>query len=113
MSGLDLHYRINSLRKDLIYEVNLRINQENEKQFIAWLKPHIKEVVRKGNFISAKLFREVKDNSWTVQYLARDQKQLDFYLEHLAALFRSEAPTLFEGKFTCFRRIFQLEEEFI
>lgn len=94
----------------LIYEVNLEVKSQSADQFLIWLGPHIDQVTKLGNFKGAQLFEIKNDDSkgltkWSVQYICKDQEQLEKYIRDFAPKLRQEAIDLFGNNFTASRRI--------
>lgn len=47
----------------VIYEVNLDLEREIADQYIAWLKPHIQEIINLPGFVSAELMAREEEKA--------------------------------------------------
>lgn len=88
-----------------IYEVNLSIKQEVAKDFLSWLRAHMKEVIELGHFEKAELFSRENDCELTVHYHVKDQQTLDTYLKTHAPRLREEGLKRFSNQLTATRRV--------
>ena len=93
----------------LIYEVNLVVVKEIADAFAAWLKKHIDEVVRCGNFEKAEWYKSDKGEQ-TIHYYVKDRATLDKYLESHAPRLRKEGMEKFPNQFSATRRVLELRE---
>jgi hypothetical protein len=103
----------------VMYEVNLKVQKQIEKEFEIWLVGHINDVLRIEGFESASWFNVVSDRitadnetHWTVHYVLRDLQALNQYLEKHAQRMRQPAKDKFGEKFMADRRTFQPIQHF-
>lgn len=47
----------------VVYEVNLELNRDIADQYIAWLKPHIQEIISLPGFVSAELMAREEEKA--------------------------------------------------
>lgn len=64
----------------VVYEVNLTIDPEVAEEYLAWLRPHIKEILQLKGFVSAELLKRDASQSGeegkcTIPQLQRKQHQ--------------------------------------
>jgi hypothetical protein len=99
----------------VIYEVNLEIEAEIERDFSLWLKDHIHEILQFEGFVQAKWFtRNPEDENkpknlifWTIHYYLKDRKSLENYFEKHASRMRQEGMDHFGKQFKSNRRILE------
>ena len=100
----------------ILYEVNLQVDREIEDDYLAWLRPHIEEMLTFAGFIDAHLWTraaedegEVPDQTarFTIHYQVTDREHLDAYFQGPAQRMRDDGLLRFEGQFTASRRILQ------
>lgn len=91
------------------YEVNLKVEKSIEKDFEKWLVGHISDVLAIDGFESAHWYKVSSDSTshvdWTVDYVLRDQRALDSYLEKHAPRLRQPAKEQFGERFKADRRV--------
>ncbi len=92
-----------------IYEVNLSVEPAVVEDYLAWLRPHIDEMLTLPGFESAELVAwEGDDEGWkrfTVTYKVASREDLTAYLEVHAPRMRGDGVNRFEGSFRASRRI--------
>jgi len=101
----------------IYYEVNLKIDHSIYDDYIAWLKPHIEEMIKFKGFIDARLLQQTDVNDEqnkhiTVLYSLDHQEALQHYLKNHAHHMRDDGIKRFGDKFSATRRVFVVEEEF-
>ena len=100
----------------LIYEVNLEVNSDTEKEFKSWLDHHIVELLRTPGFKEAKWYALEQDKPgkvlYSVHYYVTDEAALDSYLKNHAPRFRADGLERFPGKYTAHRRVLTLVKKF-
>jgi hypothetical protein len=105
----------------VIYEVNVTVDPEVADAYIAWLGPHVEEVLRLPGFLEARWYdRKAADEGTvdgekvliSVHYLVRDRASLDDYLAHHAPRLREDGLRRFPDRFTANRRILHLARTF-
>lgn len=104
----------------IIYEVNLKIQNDTAEDYLKWLRPHIDEILKLDGFVRADLFsRNPEDEGgekdanhvyFTVQYHLVSRQALDDYLKNHAPRMREDGLKRFGGKFTASRRVLQFVE---
>ena len=100
----------------LIYEVNLRVDEEVAEAFAAWLRAHMREMLAFDGFEEARWYRLEPDTPgqvrWTTHYHVQNAESLDTYLRDHAAAMREDGLKRFGGKFSADRRILEEEARF-
>lgn len=99
----------------IIYEVNLDVDQEIQKEFESWLVPHIQEIIRLPGFTGAQWLNRdpsegeqtLKKHYWTVQYFLKDRESYENYLKNHARAMREDGLRRFGGKFEASRRLLE------
>ena len=99
----------------VIYEVNISVDANVFDEFMAWLQPHMKELLALDGFEKATLFERVateegaeKDDSkklLTCHYHVQSREHLQNYFDHHAARLRGDGMKRFEKHFQIERRI--------
>jgi antibiotic biosynthesis monooxygenase (ABM) superfamily enzyme len=88
------------------YEVNLELDPEIKEEYLAWLKPHIDQMLTFKGFENAILFENTeKANCFSVQYDVATMDDMNDYLTNHAAEMRNDAISKFADKFKASRRI--------
>lgn len=99
----------------LIYEVNLEVNVAIFDEYMAWLKPHIKELLVLEGFLKANILFDKKDEKKhlkkiSVAYYINDYQSYLNYIEHQAPQMRKAALERFNGQFRVnSRRVLDIE----
>ena len=105
----------------VVYEVNLSIDREIERDYRAWLDEHVRRILALPGFTGARLFRRDPADEGrsdegrvhlTVQYALVDRAALEAYLEQHAPALRREGLERFPGRFAATRRILDEESVF-
>lgn len=96
----------------ICYEVNIKIKNEVFSDYLDWLKPHIRQMLKFDGFTTADLFQEItetEDGSQkiTVNYYIENKEKLDHYLKNSASLMRNDGIEKFADLFSIERRIFK------
>lgn len=98
----------------LIYEVNLEVEESVRRDFMAWLKSHVQEILALDGFVGAQIFE--RDSSFegiesqgyfylTTHYYLEDRPSLSDYLSDHASRMRDDGIRSFGGKFSAERRV--------
>jgi cytidylate kinase len=105
----------------VIYEVNLLIDEDIYVPYMAWLKPHMQEMLTIDGFCSARLCDAVhlpSDEAATsgqrravASYVLTSRAHLQEYFDVHAARLRGDGVNRFKGKFSARRRIFSNMDE--
>eukprot|EP00003_Mantamonas_plastica_P031970 TRINITY_DN84_c0_g1_i7.p1 TRINITY_DN84_c0_g1~~TRINITY_DN84_c0_g1_i7.p1 ORF type:complete len:121 (-),score=26.20 TRINITY_DN84_c0_g1_i7:338-700(-) len=105
---------------NIIYEVNLFLDQEIETDYLEWLRPHMDEMLKIDGFLSATLTQvenlgehpKDEENEGRVQYTAlyvlKDREAFDSYVANQAKAMRGDAFKSFAGKFLARRKLFTI-----
>ena len=101
----------------MIYEVNLKISNDAFSDYVAWLTPHVEEMLTLKGFTECEISsRERADEDgykkMTVQYTIDSMENLDDYLENHSQRMRSDGLEKFPNKFSATRRFFEITKEF-
>jgi hypothetical protein len=100
----------------IVYEVNLRVDEDCAEAYRAWLVPHIQEILALPGFESAEIFEvdgeEEGRKGFCVQYRVSSRAALDDYLENHAPRMRADGEKNFGGRFAAARRVLELQESF-
>jgi hypothetical protein len=100
-----------------IYNVTINIDESIRKEWLAWMRSHIPEVLATGRFLGAKLTRvlveeETGGETYSVQYKARSRKDLDDYYRYDAERLRGAGIARFADKMLAFRTELEIIDEF-
>jgi len=95
---------------DTIYEVNLFVRREIEKDYRAWLELHIAEILALPGFVDAKSFDVHQDEAGDevaicVQYRLQSMAALENYFEQHAPRLRADGIARFGDHFRASRRV--------
>jgi hypothetical protein len=102
---------VDAIGGGLIYEVNLDLDAAIADDYLAWLRPHMRELCALPGFIDARLHAveepvaEPGRAAWCVHYRLRDQAALDDYLREHAPRLRADGIARFGGRFNASRRV--------
>ncbi|MGO1073455.1 DUF4286 family protein [Lysobacter sp. CA199] len=98
----------------VIYEVNLDLDASIAEDYLAWLRPHMREICALPGFLGASL-HEVSEPAaepgrvaLCVQYRLRDQSSFDDYQRDHAPRLRADGIARFGGKFNASRRVLRV-----
>lgn len=98
-----------------VYVVRIEVDAAISESYLAWLKPHITEVVQAGGFTHAEFYEpeEVASDRrvFVVHYHARSRKELELYLARSAPKLRADADRRFGGRFQGTRQILNFRSE--
>lgn len=99
----------------ILYEVNLKIDQDVYAKFLPWLEEHVTEMLTFKGFIEAKFLKlndSGKDDGTThltVVYTLESMSDLQHYLDNNSQHMREDGLNKFPGKFTATRRVFSID----
>jgi hypothetical protein len=101
----------------IIYNVTINVEDSIHYDWLFWIKPHIKQVLNTGKFISAKMTKilveeEMEGTNYSIQYVAKSNDHLQAYYKEDAQKFRQEGITKFGSKMLAFRTELLIIEEF-
>ncbi|WIO73051.1 DUF4286 family protein [Porticoccaceae bacterium LTM1] len=103
----------------LIYEVNLTVNDDVAKEYKAWLKTHIDEILAIDGFHAAKMYQRDSDEAggngecWTIHYFLESREALNNYFDLHAEKMREDGLKRFGGKFSASRKVLEPMEKFV
>ncbi|MFD0964363.1 DUF4286 family protein [Pseudofulvibacter geojedonensis] len=98
-----------------IYNVTVNVDDSIRLDWLQWIKPHIKEVLATGRFVSAKLTQVLADEgngtTYAIQYTAESRANLNAYYELDAPKLREDGRKRFGDKSLAFRtELFVIDE---
>lgn len=109
----------------LIYEVNLTVDGDVAPDFSAWLREHIREMLKLDGFDAAALYVRSDDpdalpeddaptgaRHWTVHYQVESRDHLRNYLDTHAERMRQDGLDRFEDRFAAERRVLKQQRTF-
>lgn len=109
----------------LIYEVNVTVDGDAAPRISAWLREHVREMLRLDGFEAAVWYDRYDDagtvpedgeptepRAWTVQYQVRDRDALRAYFDEHAETMRREGIEKFGDHIESHRRIFEQKRLF-
>lgn len=101
----------------IIYNVTINVDDSIHYDWLFWIKPHIKDVLATGKFISAKMTKvlveeDMDGTNYSIQYTAENRTNLDAYYAEDAPRLREKAIAKFGTKMLAFRTELLLIEEF-
>jgi hypothetical protein len=101
----------------IIYNVTINVEDSIHYDWLFWIKPHIKEVLATGKFVSAKMTKvlveeDMDGTNYSVQFTAKNRADLDAYYTEDAPKLREAAIAKFGTKMLAFRTELLLIEEF-
>ncbi|MEC9072583.1 MAG: DUF4286 family protein [Myxococcota bacterium] len=98
----------------IVYEVNLRVDEALVEEYLAWLRPHIEEMLAFPGFLGAQLWtRRAEDEGdapddtrrFTVHYQIATREDLEAYFQGPAQRMRGDGLKRFTGRFSATRRV--------
>ena len=100
-----------------IYNVTINIDSVVHDEWLTWMETHILEVLNTGKFISAKFTQvmveeEMGGKTYSVQYTANTQADLQKYYKEDADDLRIKSLQKFGDKMLAFRTELKLVKEF-
>lgn len=100
----------------VIYEVNLKVNNEIFTKFIQWLSLHIEDVLKFPGFVKAVFLRDFESDddlqkNISIQYYLNSPKSLDNYLKNHAPTIRQVGLSKFPNQYSYSYRILEVQEE--
>ena len=93
------------------YEVNLGVEREVAADYLAWLKPHMVEILSLEGFVEARC-HEVESTGeelllLSVHYRVESREHLETYFREHAERLRGDGLRKFDGRFSAQRRIYK------
>lgn len=90
----------------ILYEVVITVAPQARADYLAWLKPHMDEMLSFDGFQSADMFVNTEDeNEITCHYRLRDMVAMNAYLEGPAKAMRADGVKRFGDRINARRRI--------
>lgn len=95
----------------VVYEVNIDIDPAIRAEYLAWLRPHVDEILALPGFSGADVFEVVDpacDDGWIgicTQYRLADRAALDAYLREHAPRLRADGVARFGDRMRGRRRV--------
>lgn len=97
-----------------LYEVKLEIDAEAREEFLAWIAPHMREVLATGCFVAAQMYRQVDSapdrQIFVCHYHARSTAEIHEYIDVKSAPLRADGVRRFGTRMRAERRILDLTE---
>jgi len=96
----------------------INIEETAHKKWLQWMKQHhIPNVLSTGKFLSAKFTKvlveeDMGGHTYSVQYTAANQENLEKYYQEDAERLQEEVTKLFAGKFVSFRTELEVVDEY-
>lgn len=95
----------------VLYEVVITVAPEIRADYLAWLKPHMDEMLTFDGFLSAAMFvNSENENEITCHYRLKDQSAMNAYLEGPAKEMRADGVKRFGDNIRATRRILTAQE---
>lgn len=96
----------------ILYEVNVSVKSEIEKEYRAWLKTHIAEMLELPGFIRAETYEPTEKTpdkiEITMHYFLDSIENMENYLKNHAPRMREDGVNRFKNQFSATRRILKL-----
>jgi len=97
----------------ILYNVTISIDSAIQEEWLEWMKEvHIPDVMNTGLFLENKICRihahEEGGKSYSIQYLARSQKDFDRYEKEFAPKLQQEHTQRYKNRFAAFRTILEV-----
>ncbi|MDC3388214.1 DUF4286 family protein [Flavobacteriaceae bacterium] len=101
----------------IIYNITINVEDSIHYDWLFWIKPHIKQVLATGKFISAKMTKimveeEMEGTNYSIQYTAKTREDLNAYYDEYAPKLRKKGIAKFGSKMLAFRTELLIIEEF-
>jgi heme-degrading monooxygenase HmoA len=98
---------------NILYEVNLAVQQEVADEYADWLKGHIAEILKIDGFLGAEWLSDDETSGdgrvcWTVHYRLRSREAFDAYMRDHAPRLREDGMRRFGGKFSATRKVLSI-----
>jgi hypothetical protein len=100
----------------ILYNVTINIDTDVHDDWFEWMiAVHIPDVMATGLFVENKMCRihafEEGGKSYSIQYFAKTQEDIDRYQEEFAPKLQEEHTSKYSGKFAAFRTILEVVHE--
>ncbi|MGB0167088.1 MAG: DUF4286 family protein [Luteibaculum sp.] len=104
--------------QQLIYNVTVNIDHDIHTEWVNWMKTvHIPDVMASKCFVESR-FTQVQSNeehggvTYSIQYLAASQADLDRYQREFAPKLQKEHTERYKGKFAAFRTLLKMVAQY-
>ena len=102
----------------VIYNVTVNIDHEVHHEWLKWMKEvHIPDVMATKCFLESRFCNVVSDHeqggvTYSIQYLAASEEDLDRYQANFATKLQQEHMQKYNGKFAAFRTLLKMVKQF-
>ena len=99
----------------IVYEVRASVEPQIAADYLAWLSPHIRQILAIPGFTRAELLVEDGEQdrvTYSVRYHLDTRDALENYLREHAPRLRAEGLERFGARFSATRRVCELVSEF-
>lgn len=102
----------------IIYNVTVNIDHDVHDEWVSWMKEvHIPDVMATECFLESRFCNVVSDQeqggvTYSIQYLAASEEDLNHYQKEFAPKLQQEHTTKYNGKFAAFRTLLKMVEQF-
>ncbi len=98
------------MNSNILYEVIITVAPDTRDDYLAWLRPHMDEMLTFDGFRSADLyFNSENENEVTCHYRLRDMAAMETYLAGPAQRMRADGVKRFGDKMSARRRILETQ----
>ncbi|WP_299011898.1 DUF4286 family protein [uncultured Shewanella sp.] len=99
----------------VIYQVELKIENDIAKEYLEWLTPHMEKMMSFNGFLKVDLYEDLTDKEegnkrYTVIYHLASEADLQAYLSGQAQAMRDEGIKLFGGRCQASRKVCRLKK---
>jgi hypothetical protein len=100
----------------ILYNVTCSVDSEIHEEWLDWMmSKHIPDVMNTGMFLENRVCRihEYEDNgvTYAIQYVARNQKDLDEYMQQFAPMLQQDHAERYGSKVAAFRTTLEILHE--
>ncbi len=99
----------------IVYEVRASVEPQIAADYLAWLSPHIRQILAIPGFTRAELLIEDGETdrvTYSVRYHLDTRAALENYLREHASQLRADGLARFGAQFSATRRVCELASEF-
>ncbi len=102
------------MKKELIYNVTVKVNTVISEEWLTWLlEEHVPDVLSTGCFLDARVVQllEMDDSdgpTYAIQYTAAHSADYERYLSEFAAVMRKKGVDKWGDQFVAFRSIMKV-----
>ena len=95
----------------IIYEVNLKVNEDVVSEYLLWLDEHIYDMLKFPGFETATVHK-IDSTQFVVSYEVDTMESLQNYFDNHAPKMRGDGITKFANKFSASRRILEVMRKY-